>query len=189
MAVLRPTGSKPVGVYWVRRAIVLLPVVIAIGVLAWAFAPNPADNPPPVGVPSENPSTPLLPTSCNGANIDLDVVGFQKVKASAEKTTFSVSATNTSNQLCQLNISATNTSLVIVSGKDQIWSTADCADWIQTKSGPVEPGGKFEWTLDWPLHRSSPGCKLATAQLKPGTYQAQATWSGASTSKSFQIVK
>ncbi|MDR1237733.1 MAG: hypothetical protein LBK28_05775 [Propionibacteriaceae bacterium] len=188
MAVLRPVGSKSAGVYWVRRAIVLTPViVVAVIIMVWAFASSPADAELPVGVPSEN--TPAEPLVCNGANIDLDVVAFQKVKASAAKTTFSVSATNTSTQLCQLDLSATNTSATIVSGKDQIWSTADCADWISPKSGSVDPSGKFEWTLDWTLRRSSASCKLATAQLKPGTYQIQLNLSGATTTKSFQLVK
>jgi hypothetical protein len=188
MAVLRPIGPKSAGVYWVRRAIVLVPViVVAVLIMVWAFASSPADEEQPVSTPSVN--TPVEPLICNGANIDLDVVAFQKVKASAAKTTFSVSATNTSTQLCRIDLSAANTSAKIVSGKDQIWSTADCDDWISPKSGSVEPSGKFDWTLDWTLRRSSASCKLATPQLKPGTYQIQVNLNGSTTTKSFQIVK
>jgi hypothetical protein len=79
--------------------------------------------------------------------------------------------------------------VTIVSGKDRIWSTEDCDDWITAGSQSVEPGGKYQWTLDWTLRRSSADCKLAKAQLKPGTYQVQVSWGNTFTKKAFQIVK
>ncbi|MCL1838589.1 MAG: hypothetical protein FWG47_04650 [Propionibacteriaceae bacterium] len=185
MGLFRPEGPKSAKVYWVRRLIVLAPLAIAACILIWAFTSS-GDEKPLVPTPTPTP-TPSL-QACNPATIDLSVAALQSVKAGAEKTSFAISFTNTSTQRCLVDITPDNFEVKIISGKDQIWTTATCAQWVPASSNPITANEKYVWSFDWELRRSN-GCKLASAELKPGTYQILISWHTATTRKAFQIVK
>jgi hypothetical protein len=183
----KPVGPKPARVYWMRRLLLLVPLVLVVAFLVYVFAFNSADPTPSGESPSPSPT--VAPSPCKSANLDLSMVAFKSVKASAEKVTFSVSATNTSTSLCVVEVKPANTTVTIVSGKDRIWSTDDCGDWITPGSQSVAPGAKYDFTVDWQVRRSSADCKVAKDKLKPGYYQVQVDLGGAVIKKTFQIVK
>jgi hypothetical protein len=183
----KPVGPKPARVYWMRRLLLLVPLVLAGAFLVYVFTSNSADPATSDGSPS--PSATAAPLDCKSANIDLGVVVYKTVKASAEKVSFPITATNTSTQLCIIKVKPENTTVTIVSGKDRIWSSEDCADWITPGSQSVAPGANYDFTVDWQVRRSSADCKVSKDKLKPGYYQVQVDLGGAVVKKTFQIVK
>ncbi|HBY24258.1 MAG TPA: hypothetical protein DEG88_13620, partial [Propionibacteriaceae bacterium] len=75
------------------------------------------------------PSTAAAPATCDPGNIRLGLAGTRAVKLG---TTQALTATviNGSDVPCQLKITEANYKILIVSGTDRVWSTADCAEWL-----------------------------------------------------------
>lgn len=205
-SLLHPVGPEEPRVYWVRRSLVVIVavlVVVGIGWLVWPREPAVSAVPPPSNtttppaptvsttptVPSPSP-TPTGPVACDPGVMKLGVAGFQKVKVGAKNTAFTLTVTNGGTVPCILTISPKTYQLTVTSGKDRIWSTADCDKWLPAKETTLEGGAAHEFTVKWTLRRSSEGCKLAKSQLRPGTYLATASLNDKATGKQvMQLVK
>lgn len=204
-SLLHPVGSEPEGVYWMRRAVVVVGVLVVLGVGFLLFRPpdpapvaaTPVSSTPtvtPSVTPSETPSptaspTPTGPVVCDASTTTLSLAGYQKVKQDA-KQPFKVVITNSGKVACALDLSSTNFSLEVTSGSDQIWSTADCVKWVPAKKATLKPSKTHEFTLDWSLVRSGAGCKTTKDVLKPGTYVGTATFAESLKARQvFNIVK
>jgi hypothetical protein len=199
-SLIRPTGSEPVTVYWRRRALVIgvaLVVVIGLVVVLWpkgspsaapvplatvptvAALPTPTPVPSPGGSPaSALPATPTSPLACDPLSIRVGLAGFKKLKAGSAQA-FKVSLTNSTSVPCVLTPSSDNLTVTVTSGKDRIWSTADCAESIPAKKLTLGPQQAYVFGLNWPGVRSSSGCKITKATVGAGTYLAKATFTGA----------
>jgi hypothetical protein len=68
----------------------------------------------------------------------------------------------------------------ILSGVDEVWSTADCPRSSAGKSVRLKAGGQITYVLPWDRFRSTPGCAVAGAPAQPGTYRIYVTIDGAS---------
>ncbi len=202
-SLLQPVGPEEPRVYWIRRSLVLvaaLAVIIVLAVLVWPREPAVTAVPPPtttptptVTSPAATPSpspTPTGPVACDPTLMKLDVAGFQKVKVGAKNTTFTLTVTNNGQVACILTISPKTYQLTVTSGKDRIWSTADCEKWLPAKETTLDAGAAHEFSVKWTVRRSSEGCKLAKDQLKPGTYVATASLAEKATAKQpMQLVR
>lgn len=207
-SLLRPVGSQPAWVYWARRGALVLAVVAVVAALVFVFRPQPdapvaavPPSPPvttevttPPATPSETASpspspTPTGPLACDATNTELGLAGYQKVKQNG-KQPFKLSLTNTGTQTCNLDFKASVFSLVVTSGSDRIWSTDDCTKWVPAQKGKLAAGKAFEFTITWPVARSSAKCKLSKATLGAGTYVASATFArDAKARQVFQVIK
>ncbi|MDR3069420.1 MAG: hypothetical protein LBU38_00205 [Propionibacteriaceae bacterium] len=179
-AFLHPVGSKPAWVYWVRRAAALIVVGVLIALLAllgWGIAGT--LNAPPAGNPSNQPSGDLSSVAqvkpCDSKSVKLSVAGFPRLSVDGLQK-FNLTLANTSAAGCSYEISPQSYVLSVVSGKDKIWSTADCPEWVPAKSGIIKAKASVEFSVEWKLRRSNGSCTLDKAKLKPGTYVATATW-------------
>jgi hypothetical protein len=206
-ALLRPVGPEEPRVYWIRRGLAVLAVLVLVGVLVWAVLPKgqaPVSAAPApttsaasapattaTQTPSESPSaspTPTGPVACENRYIEVSVVGFQRVKVS-DKQTFKVAITNTGAQPCILAVGPSSFALTVSSGSDRIWSTADCDKWVPSKKLTAKKGAGYEFDVEWPLRRSAEGCKLTKDKLRPGTYVAKGVFDdGPSASQVMQLV-
>jgi hypothetical protein len=182
--VLRPVGPHEPRVYWTRRAILLLAVVLVV-VLFTAYAcsgggkarpaahrtgptPSATTTPTPAG------STPP-PTGCASGQVT--------VAAGTDATTYPAGALphlratirTTATSPCTLTRGAIGWE--IVSGADTVFSTAGCA---KTGGGAftVRPNHPAVVALVWDRRRSS-GCATPGAAAAPGTYQLHITVAGA----------
>ncbi|MDR1710934.1 MAG: hypothetical protein LBR58_03615 [Propionibacteriaceae bacterium] len=183
-SLLRPVGSKSAGTYWVRRLVLVIPVLLVVGLAVWLIG---SGDEGAVGEPVESPVA-TGPAACNSANVSISIVAIPQIKTSAPTATFVISLVNDAEHVCVMDVSNSNTEITIVSGKDQIWSTADCDEWITAGKQSVDQDDAYEITLDWKLRRSSSSCKHAKAELKPGTYQIKVAWQSATGKKSFLLV-
>ena len=121
------------------------------------------------------------PTACDPGVLTLSITGPGTVKAGATEQ-FTVSVTNSGPDACTFAFDSRFT-LKIVSGTDEIWSTADCAQWAPTGSQALAAGAAATWQTTWDRHRSQATCKVVPTALKAGTYVATAAYTGASSAQ------
>lgn len=213
---LRPVGPEDPQVYWLRRAAILVGLVL-VALLVVALArpggsptraepsasptplllatptPTPSATPIPTELASggaeavdqtpapvpEEPATPTAPPACNPADLRLAVGGAQGAGIGTPSV-FTVQVTNGSSVSCIAGWEPGAAELRIFSGTDRIWSTDDCEAWFATVPAQlVEPGASLTAEVTWQGQRSYPGCKLASAPLRAGTYVATAEIEGA----------
>jgi len=186
---LHPVGPRARGVYWLRRIVVLIIVVALVAAVWWVVGlirgasaqqgvpaqgtPGAsAAGTPAVVVASAPVETPTGPQPCTSATVNL--VGYQTLKVTA-KQVFVVTITNSGVADCVLTVTPSTLSLTVTSGSDRIWTTSQCAKWAPTKTVTLTPGKSQEFTIDWPLTRSTANCGTSAVALKPGTYVATAS--------------
>ena len=165
-------------------------------VQAQTLSPSPADSlqatalPAPASTPAspatEQPtaassSAAPAPTACDPGVLTLSVTGPGTVKAGATAQ-LTISVTNSGADACTFAFDSRFT-LKIVSGTDEIWSTADCAQWAPTGSQAVAAGAAATWQTTWDRHRSQATCKIVPTTLNSGTYVATASYTGASSAQ------
>ncbi len=197
-SLLHPTGSEPPQVYWRRRLVVVVIFAAVLAAVIWlvwpketplaqpqstaltASAPTSAAVPPPApsSAKPSAPATPTGPQACDPANLRVGLAGFQKLKSGAAQP-FKVSITNNSSLGCVLSVSASTFSVVVTSGKDRIWTTADCAAWVPAKRLTLTPNQAYVFDINWPGKRSKASCKTTKDAVAAGTYVGTATFTGA----------
>lgn len=93
--------------------------------------------------------------------------------------TFTVTLTNAGGSACTVDAGLANQALVITSGADRIWSSADCPS---EASGErlllMAPGAAEAMPVAWPRVRSAEGCAGDLPEPRPGTYTAVAVVAG-----------
>lgn len=187
MGVLRPEGSLPPRVYWVRRAVVLL-VVVAVVVLAvvgvralLARGDDPDADPAPATSPSQGETTAAADTPvCDPAAIALTLTADAASYPAEALPTFTVRVVNDGDVTCLLDAGDAQRQIVVTSGTDRIWASTDCATGDELKL-LLEPEQADERQVQWDRIRSVEGCANGQAAALPGTYQAVLTLSGVST--------
>jgi len=146
-----PTGPQPPSVYWRRRALVLLGLVVAIVVVVLivvrpgasgdepgaAATSTPAADPAPSAAatapaadatpdPSSTEATAEDGARCAATAVELVPVVDKQVFAPTELPQISMSVTNTGSSDCVINLGSGQQKLVVTSGEEQWWSSADC---------------------------------------------------------------
>jgi hypothetical protein len=131
--------------------------------------------------PAAAPASPAA-AECDPGILTLSISGPGAVKVGATGQ-FTVTVTNSGLAACTFTFDSRFT-FTIVSGTDQIWSTADCTAWAPTGgSQELAIGASATWQTTWDRHRSQAGCKVVPTPLGPGTYVANAQYSGAPTAQ------
>lgn len=208
-ALLNPVGPESATTYWIRRAIVAGGALLLLFALVWLVMPkgttavpaapsptpsvsasasvvSPAVTAPASGTPSAVP--PPGPVACDPLSTQLNVAGFKSVKRGA-KQVFTVTATNSTQVPCLLDIAPATFDLTVTSGNDRIFSTADCVKWLPAKKATLKAAGSLEFKVGWNLRRSSPGCKLAKKSQGAGTYVATATYLESGVARMAWVIK
>ena len=193
--------------YWRRRAVVLVALVVVLAIIvaiasairSRSITASPATTTSaqvirtsaiptaaptttpsasaPLSATSAAPTSAAAPTECVANLLSLAVTGPRTVAATA-KADLEVTLTNTGQVACVI-VFDTRFVLRVVSGIDEVWSTADCAAWMATGSQTVQPGAAVTWKTTWDRHRSQKECKVVPTALKAGTYVANAMYTGA----------
>ena len=117
--------------------------------------------------------------SCPASDVRTTLIGPKKVTAK-KSATFAVSLVNDSKKSCFLKATGGNFTLTVVSGKDRVWSTEDCASTVPAQSRKLAPQKSVDWKIRWNGRRSAEGCKNASENPRPGYYWAIANYDDAS---------
>jgi hypothetical protein len=116
--------------------------------------------------------------SCPTGDVRTTLTGPRTVKT-GKKAEFDLSLINGSKATCYLKASADNFTLTVVSGKDRIWSSDDCAKVVPSQSRKLSPQKSVDWSMTWDGKRSAPGCKTRSESPKAGYYWAIASFDDA----------
>lgn len=197
---MHPTGPRPPGVYWLRRIVVLVVILVLLLGVRWLLtgrgsstpsaspttsgtpaaseSPTPAaSSSPSVGPtksasPSKTPSaTPTGTGTCKDSQIT--------VTASTDAASYPVGATprlrmkiqNTSQTACKRDIGADKNELIITSGTAHVWSSDDCSAAGNAQVETIAPGQSFSVAVTWLGHLSQKGCPANQPAAVKGNYK------------------
>lgn len=126
--------------------------------------------------------TPTQPeiSACNADNVSLSFAGISSQKLNASVIVKMVYK-NIGENPCLLTLTKENYKFQVISGKDLIFDSAHCGDWLpDVKNLKLEKGATKEIEFKWPGKRStqSSGCNFTAADLKSGYYRFQGSFSG-----------
>lgn len=190
--VRRPVGDLPPEVYW-RRRIVVLGVVALIGIVIWFLVTSPRGTENPGGgaldptvtssvSPTASPDASFdASRPCEASDLTVTATPNPFTFASGSLPVFDVTISVTGISPCKLSISNENSELLITSGTDRIFSSADCPNDATINERELilqadSPNEMFQVT--WNRQRSAEGCATVTATPKPGYYKAALTLQG-----------
>jgi hypothetical protein len=183
MGVLRPEGSLPARVYWVRRAVVVVAAVAVVVLLVAGvralLSSGGDDTPAPAPSPSQGETSAETPV-CDPAAVAPALTADATTYPDGALPTFTVRVVNAGDVTCLLDAGDAQRAIVITSGSDRIWASTDCATGDELKL-LLEPEQADERQVQWDRNRSVEGCAAGQAAALPGTYQAVLTLSGVST--------
>jgi hypothetical protein len=187
--ILRPAGSQPARVYWIRRAVVfgalLLVLVMAVSALsrcgrsegatddeAAAVQPGPTAEEIESGSDSSR--------ACEAADLTLVVTTDAPTYGADSTPVFSVTITNTSDSSCTVDAGDASRELLVTSGSDRIWSSLDCVDEAEERMLLLPVGGSDGPTpVTWQRVRSDETCGEGLPDPRAGTYHVVAKLAGA----------
>lgn len=183
--VLRPVGPEPPEVYWRRRLLVGLAILVALIIIVVMFWPGggTSSNPVPTGSPTATASTSPSPSGSTSESAGVDCSDSDiRVTAEIPKTSYEKGATiqfymliaNTSDRACKRNVGPRVNSFKVTSGGEPVWDSDDCnptgGDQIET----IPQGGAFKVAATWNQTLTSPGCPSGMPKAQPGAYSAVA---------------
>lgn len=187
LGVLRPAGSLPARVYWVRRFVVLAAVVAVVLIAAW-IVPFVAGKAGDLfsgarsATPGPTPTTPAAevgPQPCATDALGVTLAADAASYPAGALPTLSVTLVNNGPAGCVVDAGEAQREIVITSGTDRIWSSRDCATGdALTRELLLAPGAPDATTVQWQRTRSAAGCSGDQPAALKGTYSATLTLAG-----------
>lgn len=177
MAKTKPRGKTPQWKFWVRRAIAVLVLALAVfgavklvGLVGGGESTDPTPTPSPS--PSISPSnTPNASGPCTPADITIEPTVTSVHGGGPIRLTFAV---KTASGACVWQMSSESMVVKIVSGKDRIWSSQECPAAITSQEVIARANKPSEVTVVWNGRRSEPECPDGTAWARIGTFHVMA---------------
>jgi hypothetical protein len=189
-----PVGGKPPEIYWRRRIVGAIGVVLVI-VVIYFLASSPGGtktvgagatlSPAPTTAASPGAGTGTNPTAatsrtCTAADVQLTLKANPANFAAGALPVFDVGIKQASATPCRLDTAATGTELKITSGPDRIFSSLDCPKdaTINARQFLLAPAANETFQVTWDRKRTAPQCAAVTAAPGAGTYHAVLTIQG-----------
>ena len=184
----RKPPPVPQHVYWRRRiialALVIAVIVLLVGLVKGVVGLFSGDNKndknssaSPGGTDTKK--TPeeegKSPKSCDPTHIALDLSSVKKSVGAGATMPFTVTLTYSGSEACIVDTSPSEEVVVVYSGKDRIWSNADCDD-SGTRAFLMDPQSSSDTTVNWDGIRSNKSCDADLPKVKAGTYKAVASY-------------
>lgn len=145
-----------------------------------AAASSPASQPPATRrqppAASRTPSA-AAPAACRPGDLRVTLTGRQRLPA-ARPAAFDVAVINGSQTSCRVTVTGRNFELTVVSGRDRIWSSADCPRSVRAHNKVLAGEQALTWMQTWNGRRSAAGCRTRSEIPRPGTYYAIAQLDG-----------
>jgi hypothetical protein len=203
--VLHPVGPQRARVYWVRRVVVVL-LLVVLATVVWAVASRlldpsgeasaasaaeqPAQGP---GADAAEPDAasatgedepmaehdedaPTSPVDCTPEALQVTVTASGQLFDPATNPVLTATITNVGDVPCTVDAGDANREVLITSGPDRIWSSKDCAT-PETASRQLllASGAADTVEIAWDRTRTAVGCPGDLPEPRSGTYQAVST--------------
>ena len=192
----QPVGPEPASTYWTRRAVLALVVLVVLyGLVALltgaggtdtveqgGASPSPSASATPQALPPESAEPTASASPSPSAEVAACADADLAVSAQAERDSYPLGATptlvleikNTSDAPCRRDIGQGAAELIVMSGRDRIWSSDDCAPGGEPGPVVLAPQKSDITRLTWPATRSRPGCDGPKSPIEAGTYVVSA---------------
>lgn len=177
MALRDPIGPEPAGVYWIRRAAVLV-IVLTVLIAGWWVLAGRGDSVPaattPEVVESASPEAtgPAVPTECPDSSIVVSAsTDAKNYRAGARNPVLTLTITNVGPVPCIRDVGPRVNELEIKSGGYHVWSSDDCNASKKTKVMTLQPNEPVASSIEWNGRTSQKGCPDKGDKAKPGTYE------------------
>lgn len=187
----QPLGPLPATTYWRRRGVLAL-VIVALAVLLWSCSggqassptPKPTSSPTSTASPSPKPTPTATPTpaptrspiavavvtTCADEVLQVTLTGADTAAVGTAPRVRLV-VRNTGAVACRRDLGPRAVELVVTSGADRVWSSADCSPGGSQGTITLPPGQADGQALTWPGTRSEPACAGSRAAAQAGTYR------------------
>jgi hypothetical protein len=145
-------------------------LIAAVAVACSGGSAHPRPRATPIASSSPRSSSPVASGRCTAAGIDVVATTDAASYAAGTLPRLTVTVSTKGATPCLLTESPSARTWTIVSGADQIWTTAGCQSGHNATRTMLKPGSPVRHTIVWNRHRSDKKCAASTAAT-PGTYQ------------------
>lgn len=138
-------------------------------------APSPSPSPTVARTATARPAParPRRPGQpCERKELVLSLRTQQEVYQGSARPSFVYTLVNTGSVMCTADVGPRAIEFRITSGKDRIWSTADCVSGTGEQVERLERGVPYVRSVSWDRRRSGASCAGTRAAALPGTYVA-----------------
>lgn len=148
-------------------------------------SPSPTASASPRSKPSSAPRHGAPPGAhrpkgaCSPSDLVLTMNASGTSFRSGDRPSFALDVVNVGSRGCAFDAGPKSLNLLIKSGQDRIWDSADCAGGHASKTVQLARGVPYSVSFSWDRLRSSPGCRANRTAALPGTYAATAYGGGA----------
>jgi hypothetical protein len=113
--------------------------------------------------------------ACRPADVVLSLFLSQDSYGPGQLPVFDVDVVSTSPRTCTVNVGPKFLAVVVTSGGDRIWSSADCVAGAGSLVTDLVKGVPAVLPISWGRQTSAPGCFVPAARAHGGTYRAAAS--------------
>jgi hypothetical protein len=194
---MHPVGSKPPAVYWRRRVVLMIAVVLVV-ISIYVFLARGSSRPgasalPPAGTPSTSaanhpartsapatprPSTTSGSTGCPGGTLKLAAATAAPSFKLGSQPGLALQVTNTGSKSCVADLSDTQIELLVYNGESRVWGSHDCQIAPGTQLMTLNPRQAVRRSITWTGLSSQPHCAGTRQLVGAGTYTLHAKLSG-----------
>ncbi len=124
--------------------------------------------------PSASASPQATPSACPHGDVVLSLINAQPTYGRGQLPQFTVDVVATGGPTCTFNVGASHIALVIRSGGERVWSSADCVQGAGDLVTDLQRGVPTVLPISWNRQPSAPGCRAQSGSVPDGIYTATA---------------
>jgi hypothetical protein len=187
-SLMHPVGPEPASVYWRRRIIVIIGILVVLGLLWWLISPGGSSAPAsssasPTPLPtltsaapttSASPSTSVSGAPCADTDITVSVTTDQQTYSVGGPVEFVMKISNTGTVPCVRDVGTLANTFVITSGGFDVWNSDACSSGDESQEEEIPAGEAFAVKGTWDGTVTANGCENATP-AEAGAYQVEAS--------------
>ena len=190
-SLLNPVGPEPASVYWRRRIVVILGILVVLFLLWTLIKPSgaePAADASPSPLPTLATTSPSVAPSatqasgapCEDTNIEVTVTSEQSAFPLGTPSSFVMKIANNGAAACSRDVGPAANTFTVTSGGFDVWSSDACAPSTDTQVELIPAGEAFAVKGTWDGTVSANGCGASATAAEAGSYQVVATNGGVS---------
>lgn len=115
---------------------------------------------------------------CRPSDLVLALQSERRAYPGGERPVFLLTLVNTSKLECTVDVGPRTLIVRITSGRDRVWSTADCVSGEGTERRKLKRGVPYVRMVEWDRRRSPEDCRARRPEARPGSYLATAHTKG-----------
>lgn len=124
--------------------------------------------------PSASASPQATPSACPHGDVVLSLINAQPTYGRGQLPQFTVDVVATGSPTCTFNVGASHIALVVRSGAERVWSSADCVQGAGDLVTDLQRGVPTVLPISWNRQPSAPGCRAQSGSVPDGIYTATA---------------